>query len=278
MNNPLEIPDLLEKILSHVSDPRGFLSSLQVNREWSQIGKRLVEAKKEEFLREREHVDKNGFIHTVKTFPNGVRHGQEVITDEEGNLVAERTWIKNVLHGLEKRYLEDELYKEIPWEHGKRHGIQKKYLNGKVEVITYWKNGVRTRRDKLDANGTVVVTDNFSSPLTFVRSHLNGNLQMIRDGVYIKNRKHGFYTEKGKQVLYLHGVRQHWYDPDLWSYILAVFLILLYIIYLCVRRRSIWPVCNTTGLMILSVASVLIIIPFFTAFYRGSRLLFTKSS
>ena len=269
----LDIPELLEEVLTRIDEPSAFLAALQVSKQWYNIGKDLIERKKEEFLRERSTVDKDGYQHVVKTLPNGTRQGEETIT-LKGNLVGIRPWVTNKLHGTELCYSKQAIYKEIPWRHNKRQGIQKKYLSNGQITNTYWKENNRTRRETIDHNGTIVAEDNFSSPHSFVRNKLNGNLQMIREGVYIKNHKHGIYVENGRKVLYFHGIEQIWYTEDYWEMItyIGLSLLLIYFLYKAISGRTLRPLFDWYYLIIMAI--IIIVLPLTYAMWRGGQTVF----
>jgi antitoxin component YwqK of YwqJK toxin-antitoxin module len=266
-----QIPDMIEEVIKNINDPKTFLSALRVNKEWYNIGKNYVDLKKKEFIKEKEFKDKNGFIHIVETFPNGIKNGKEIIYD--GNdVVVERTWIKNKLEGIEKRYDENgKLYRHIPWINNIRQGNEIRYSKGLKKIIK-WNKNKRIEKEKYNTNNLVGL-DEYSGEKTCVRYKIN-NGNKIRDGVYINNQKHGVYNENGIDVLYLHGVPQLWYTKDKWEILSYLFLGLIFIVllYKSYKQWSFKPILSNS--IIVTAAISIIILPLIYAMYRGSKNIF----
>lgn len=274
----LDIPELLEEVLKRVTDPRAFASALRVNREWHRIAKSLVPRKKQEFLRTRNYYDSDGFRHEVTIYPNKAKHGKEEIYD--GALLRTvRWWHEGQLHGTEYEY--DDLgatVREIPWVQGKRHGRQVRYYpQGKV-AYKYWDRGKPVSKEVYDHTQQLQTRDEYSSEKTFVhyeRDNNTGNL--ARMGVYVNKEKHGLYREQGRDVLYIHGVKQLWYTTDRWEMVLygGLALFLGIVIVWCYRRRSLAPALSYYYLVFFAL--VVIVIPLSWGIWRGGRILFLSA-
>lgn len=278
MASILDIPELVGEVMSHISDSKTFYSALQVNKTWRDQGRDLVPRKKREFIKIRSYVDSNDFLHKIPIYPNGTKHGEEEVVDEETKeVVGTRPWVEGVLDGIECEYYDGDLIKEIPWVKGKKEGEEIKYRPTGAKVKTQWKDNRRVKRTHLDSTGSVVREDIYSGVHTCVRFLLNNHGKLEREGVYINGERHGFFTVSGKQVLFLHGVIQDWYSENWWAIALYMFIILaiLGIVVYCYTNSSIWPIFSL-WYFILTVG--VFFLPLFMALYRGGSIFLTFSN
>lgn len=256
-----DIPELIEEIIQRIDTPQAFLTALRINKEWYEIGKAWIARKKQEFLRLQKYTDKNGLYHQLYTWPNGKPHGEEKIYNDDELLIT-RQWKNGLLHGIEREYDHDYITRTFPWEYGTLHGKAYRFEKNGAYVEVLFEHGNPKQRDFFDANENLKYRDVYSSKQSLTRWKMNGNGILVKDGVYVKNRKHGAFREMGKDVLYLHGEKQTTWTEAFYLCI-AIFAVLFIF---GVRSWNSW-------LYIISLLSILIL-PLLIAFYRGVKVYF----
>ncbi len=263
MQNVLNIPDLIQEIISQVDEPKAFLSCLRVNKEWNSIAKLYIDKKKEQFKKELIYTRNNIMYHEFQ-FPNGWLDGKQLKHyKKDGKLITMESFYKNnKKEGLCRYYdFYDNLIGTAYYSNDKAEGVSimhpdnkhtniLKNNNGKIKVINKYKIDELIEKHK-SRSDLVYAIDRYN----------NGEIYDSEET--LNGKTHGMYNDD----LYYHGVKQDWYNSMTLAIILTIIVIL--VIIFCIFHPSYIGAVYFLAYPILAYFVVLIMVPLLVAIYSN---------